>query len=77
VLVHHGEADVQVPSAQGRLLQDSLVAAGKSSTLHLYPGAGHLFNFAIPSSGSPTHVPEADRLSWERTLAFLRMHLVR
>ncbi len=75
VLIHHGEADAQVPPAQGRLLHAALAAAGQRSTLHLYPGAAHLFNFAIPSGGASTHLPEADRLSWERTLGFLLAHL--
>lgn len=73
VLLHHGEADARVPADQSRLLHDALVAAGKPSTLHIYPNADHLFNFALGSD--VRHHPEADRLSWERTVRFLEEHL--
>ncbi len=75
VLIHHGEADRVVPASQGILLHRALVAAGGSSTLHLYPGSGHLFNFALGAEAVSDYRPEADRLSWERTLAFLARHL--
>jgi carboxymethylenebutenolidase len=70
VLIHHGEADRTVPAEQGRLLHRALVAAGKRSLLFLYPGADHRFD--APGS---QHDPEAARLAWERTVAFLREHL--
>lgn len=73
VLIHHGEADAQVPVEQGRLLHEALVAAGRSSHLHAYPGADHLFNFSLGPDVRPH--PEAARLSWERTLRFLDHHL--
>jgi carboxymethylenebutenolidase len=73
VLIHHGEADRNVPVAQARLLHDALVAAGKPSTLHTYRDADHLFNFSI--GPDVNHHPEAARLSWERTLTFLDRHL--
>jgi len=75
VLIHHGEADRVVPVAQGRLLHQALVAAGRPSTLYTYPGADHLFNFSLGPEAAATHHPEADRLSWARTLTFLRRHL--
>jgi carboxymethylenebutenolidase len=73
VLIHHGDADANVPVAQARLLHRALVGAGGSSTLHVYAGADHLFNFALGPEAR--HHPEAARLSWDRTLAFLRAHL--
>lgn len=73
VLLHHGEADAQVPPDQSRLLHEALVAAGKPSTLHTYANAEHLFNFSIGPDAR--HHPEADRLSWERTVRFLQAHL--
>jgi carboxymethylenebutenolidase len=73
VLIHHGEADAQVPVSQGRLLHEGLVAAGKASTLHTYAGADHLFNFEI--GPDVRYHPEAARLSWERTARFLAEHL--
>jgi carboxymethylenebutenolidase len=73
VIIHHGEVDANVPVSQATLLHRGLLAAGKSSTLHLYPGADHLFNFSI---GPDVHYDAAAaRLSWERTLAFLDRHL--
>jgi carboxymethylenebutenolidase len=75
ILIHHGEADRTVPSSQGDLLHQALRAAGKASTLHLYPRADHLFNFEIVATGSGTYQEEAARLSWRRSLDFLRRHL--
>jgi carboxymethylenebutenolidase len=73
VLIHHGEADTNVPVGQARLLHRAMLAAGKSSTLYTYPGADHLFNFSI--GPDVRFDPAAARLSWERTLAFLNRHL--
>ncbi|MBI2161148.1 MAG: dienelactone hydrolase family protein [Candidatus Rokubacteria bacterium] len=73
VLIHHGEADTNVPLGQARLLHRALLAAGKSSTLHTYPGADHLFNFSI--GPDVRFDPAAARLSWERTVRFLDQHL--
>lgn len=73
VLIHHGEADRNVPVEQARLLHRALVAAGKSSTLYTYPGADHLFNFSL--GPGVNYDPDAAKLSWERTLRFLGAHL--
>jgi carboxymethylenebutenolidase len=75
VLIHHGEADRQVPPDQARLLHGALTAAGRTSTLHLYPGADHLFDFRIAAEGTTAYQEEAARLSWERTVEFLKRHL--
>jgi carboxymethylenebutenolidase len=75
VLIHHGEADRTVPPDQARLLHRALTAAGRPSTLHLYPRADHLFNFETAGEGPTTYQEEAARLSWERTLDFLKRHL--
>jgi carboxymethylenebutenolidase len=75
ILIHHGEADTNVPVDQARLLHRALAAAGKAGTLHTYPGADHLFNFAL--GPDVRFHPEAARLSWERTRAFLSKHLAR
>ena len=73
VMIHHGEVDANVPVAQARLLHQALVEVGKSSVLHVYPGADHLFNFAL-GPDARFH-PEAARLSWQRTLDFLARNL--
>lgn len=73
LLIHHGEADTNVPVGQARLLHQTLLTAGKSSTLHTYPGADHLFNFSL-GPDARFH-PEAARLAWERMLRSLDRHL--
>jgi carboxymethylenebutenolidase len=75
VLIHHGEADRNIPAGQARLLHQSLAAAGKSATLFLYPGADHLFDFALGPQAGRLFDPDAAARAWERTLAFLRQHL--
>ena len=41
LLVLHGEADVRVPTYQGRALYEALAAHGKPTRLVTYPGSGH------------------------------------
>jgi len=73
LLIHHGEADANVPVEQARLLHRAMLAAGKSSSLYTYPGADHLFNFSI--SPGVRFDPTAAELSWDRMLRFLDSHL--
>lgn len=73
LLIHHGEADANVPVEQARLLHRAMLAAGKSSSLYTYPGADHLFNFSI-GPDVRFHLGAAE-LSWNRTLNFLDQHL--
>lgn len=73
VMIHHGEVDANVPVAQARMFHRALIGAGKSSVLHVYPDADHLFNFSL---GPDVHYhPEAARSSWQRTLDFLARYL--
>lgn len=73
LLIHHGEADTNVPVDQARLLHRAMTAAGKSSELHTYPGADHLFNFSI--GPDVRFNAGAAELSWDRTLRFFNRHL--
>jgi len=73
LLIHHGEADVNVPVEQARLLHRAMLAASKSSSLYTYPGADHLFNFSI--GPDVRFHPVAAALSWDRTVRFLDQHL--
>jgi carboxymethylenebutenolidase len=73
LLLHHGEADGNVPVEQARLLHRAMRAVGKSSTLFTYPGADHLFNFSI--GPDVRFHPAAAELSWTRTVHFLDQQL--
>jgi carboxymethylenebutenolidase len=73
LLIHHGETDANVPVEQARLLHRAMVAAGKSCSLYTYPGADHLFDFAI--GPNVRFDPAAAELSWDRTLRFFNQHL--
>jgi carboxymethylenebutenolidase len=73
LLLHHGEADSNVPVEQARLLHRAMLAANKPSTLFTYAGADHLFNFSI-GPDARFH-PLASELSWNRTVHFLDQHL--
>lgn len=63
VMVHHGTADPVVDSSASVAIAEGLRAAGKDVTLHLYEGGGHTLHGA------------AERLYFERTLAFFQAHL--
>ncbi len=43
VIIHHGEADDQVPIQWSVELADALTARGKTAQIYTYPGAGHVF----------------------------------
>jgi carboxymethylenebutenolidase len=73
VLGHFAETD-QFESDEGIAeLEEGIRAAGREVTIQRYPGTGHWF--AEPSRDA--YVPEAAGLAFERTVAFLRTHLVR
>jgi carboxymethylenebutenolidase len=72
VLGHFAETD-QFESDEGIAeLEAGIRAAGREVTIHRYPGTGHWF--AEPSRDAS--VPEAADLAFERTVAFLRTHLM-
>jgi carboxymethylenebutenolidase len=72
VQIHCGTADRNVPVAQVRALEAMLTAQGTPNELHLYEGADHGF---LAYTRPPRYNPEAGRLSWERTVKFLRARL--
>ena len=72
VLGHYGELDDDPPVQMVRDLEGKLVAMGASPDFHYYPGARHWF--AEPSR--PQYHPQAAALAWDRTIRFLRQHLV-
>jgi carboxymethylenebutenolidase len=72
-LGHYAEADPWEPDEEVRAMEAALRAAGRAVTFYTYPGAGHWF---FESNRPDAYHPEAAALAWERTIAFLREHLV-
>ncbi len=72
-LGHFAETDEFVPAAQTQQLESALRAAGRPVTFHTYPGTGHWF---FEPDRSDAYRPDAARLAWERTTAFLRETIV-
>lgn len=72
VLGHFGTEDEFISVADARALQSELHEAGVDGSFHFYD-AGHAFFNDTNRLG--TYNPEAARISWERTVAFLRQHL--
>jgi carboxymethylenebutenolidase len=68
-LGHFAEEDVYEPQEGVDALAASQRQAGNSVTFHSYPGTGHWF-FEPDRTGA--YSPEAAKLAWERTLAFLK-----
>lgn len=73
VLGHFGTADDFVSVDDARALASELRDAGVEVDFEFYEGAGHAFFNDTDRLG--TYDPEAAKLSWERTTAFLGKHL--
>jgi carboxymethylenebutenolidase len=71
VQVHCGTADRNVPVAQIKELDAMLKAQGTPVETHLYEGADHGFL----AYTRPYYKLDAAKLSWTRTVDFLRRHL--
>ncbi|SEG87826.1 carboxymethylenebutenolidase [Thermomonospora echinospora] len=71
VQAHFGGADEVIPLDQVARLGDALKLSGQPLEVHVYEGAGHAYH----DDTHPNHHPEAARVTWERTLDFLRAHL--
>jgi len=65
-LLLHGRADRFVPCVQSERLRDALTTAGTDVALHTYADADHMWLGA----------PEAATDALDRTVAFLRRHLI-
>ena len=68
---HFGELDKNPPADEMRTLDAELTRLGKSHEFYFYPNAGHAFN----RKGWDGYRPDADAVSWARTLEFFRKHL--
>jgi len=73
-LGHFAENDEYEPAADVKNMEDALRAAGRPVTFHTYPGTGHWF---FEQDRPDAYNEEAAKLSWERTVAFLRGELPR
>ncbi|MFC5750187.1 dienelactone hydrolase family protein [Actinomadura rugatobispora] len=71
VQAHFGGADEVIPLDQVGRLEEALKLSEQPIEVHLYQGAGHAYH----DDTHPNHHPQAARLTWERTLEFLRAHL--
>lgn len=70
--MHLAEHDDYVSDDERVLLEAELRLLDKDVEFHEYPGTSHWFF----ESDRPEHDPGAAELAWERTVAFLRHHLV-
>jgi carboxymethylenebutenolidase len=73
VLGHFGTADEFIPLDASKALESELREAGVDVTFYYYDGAGHAFFNDTNRLG--TYDENAARLSWERTVSFLRSAL--
>ncbi len=71
VLGLYGEADLGIPVADVKEMEDKLKAAGKTAEFVLYPGAPHAF-FA---DYRPSYRPDAAKDAWGRCIAWLEKYL--
>jgi len=74
VLGHFGTADDFIPVPDARQLEHDLRVAGVTTTFEYYEGAGHAF-FNDTNRLGTYDADHAER-AWERTIGFLREHLV-
>jgi carboxymethylenebutenolidase len=71
LLLHYAEHDEGV-NAGVPAYEAALKAAGKTYTIHSYPGTQHAFN---NDTSAARYDKAASDLAWSRTLAFFREHL--
>lgn len=71
VLGHFGTRDTSIPAATITDLAEAVNRAGGQFEPHYYEADHAFFNDTRPQ----VYHPEAARLAWERTVAFLRLHL--
>jgi carboxymethylenebutenolidase len=70
---HFGEEDKNPSLEDMRKLDAELTKHGKAHEFYSYPGAGHAF---LDRHHADKYHPQADQISWPRTLDFLRRHLI-
>ncbi len=73
ILGHFAEHDEFEPGEQVRQFEETLRSSGRQVSFFSYPGTHHWFF----EENCPEYNPEAARLAWERTIAFLHQKLER
>jgi carboxymethylenebutenolidase len=68
-LCHFAETDEWVAASGSKKLDKGLRAANRPATFHTYAGTGHWF---FEKDRADAYNPQAARLAWQRTMAFLR-----
>jgi carboxymethylenebutenolidase len=71
LLVHYAEHDERI-NAMWPAYAAALQAHGVRHAMHIYPGTQHGFH----NNSTPRYQEAAAKLSWERTIAHFRQHLV-
>jgi carboxymethylenebutenolidase len=73
LLGHFGANDDGISADRVEAFKAALARENKVHEIYLYAGAGHAFM----NDERPSYNPDAARLAWARTLAFLQKHLKR
>lgn len=73
LLLHFASEDGWATVPAGEALVDAMAAAGQPARLHVYPGAQHGF---LDETRPGSHDPAASALAFDRTVTFLRSHLL-
>jgi carboxymethylenebutenolidase len=73
-LGHFAEDDPYESVEDMRNTQAEMEKAGREASFYVYEGAGHWF---FESNRPDAYAAEAAQLAWERTIGFLREHLLR
>jgi carboxymethylenebutenolidase len=68
---HFGTEDQGIDTSRVETFRRALEGAGKKAEIYVYAGAGHAFM----NQEQKSYRPEAARLAWVRTLAFLQKYL--
>lgn len=72
LLGHFGADDRGIAVERVERFRERLREAGRKAEIHVYPGAGHAF---ANEEREGSYHPDAARVAWARTLAFLQKHL--
>lgn len=70
LLIHYAENDERI-NAMWPAFEGALKSAGVAHEMHIYPGTQHGFH----NNSTPRYQEAAAKLSWERTVAFLKKQL--